>query len=461
MSTTTDFRGDPTEPGSASCRRRRARRELPFALLYADFGADGGVVLNLSEDGFCVRTAMPLVAESLFTVRLRGGRDGGRMDARGKVMWMSASGKTAGVRFVELSQPGRRQIGKWLALLPPPNRTDPAVSNAPSRMTERAPWAGEQDSQDQSRDEILAGFSPSLGAIAGATILLLSVLIFGLIRLSGGGNLSAETDDAARILNAMPAETMSNQATAASAPDKSHALAYGASGDDFPSRAGATPSRPSESATPHILASSSRRVSLSDKSLQSTVRPEHELATAATPQSMSATPSRSPENVSPTQTEAVQVPVPSPRPERSLLSDAPPIGDSLAATDAATSSGTNALPDIHPGAAASPVTRGAENGLAALTTAPPGHLDSAHLIQSVQPVYPPEARKKHLEGTVELRLVVDTDGRVQSVNVVTGSPLLAPAAMDAARQFRYSPALLDGRPIETIRTADISFQLKR
>lgn len=390
-------------------------------------------------------------------MRLRGGRDGGRTDVRARVVWMSASRKTAGVRFVELSRPARRQIGRWLALLSPPGRANQAVSHAPSQMMKRAPSTEEQTLSDQNDDEILAGFSPSLGAVAGATLLLLSVLIFGLVRLSGGGNLSAEPNDTARILRAMPADTMDNAlSTPGATGEKQRVLPHGAGSDDFPSRAAATRSRPGESPTPRILASSRPIPSVSDQSAHSAVRPGHEQDTAAALQSIN----KSPESAQPTPTETAQLPAPSSLANRSLFGDAAPIGDSLTAAGVAASPETDAVPNIRPGAAASPVISSAQSGPAAPIIAPPGHLDSARLVQSVQPVYPPAARKKHLEGVVELRLVVDPEGRVQSVNLVSGSPLLAQAALDAARQFRYSPALLDGRPIETIQTADISFQLK-
>jgi TonB family protein len=93
--------------------------------------------------------------------------------------------------------------------------------------------------------------------------------------------------------------------------------------------------------------------------------------------------------------------------------------------------------------------------------APPlGRIEPCQLIHPVQPVYSREAKKLHVEGNVELRVVVGTDGNVQNVSLVSGLPLLAPAAIDAARQFRYKPAMLNGQPIETVQTVDMSFKLK-
>ena len=89
-----------------------------------------------------------------------------------------------------------------------------------------------------------------------------------------------------------------------------------------------------------------------------------------------------------------------------------------------------------------------------------GQIDPCQLVHSVHPVYPENARKLHVEGNVELRVVVGVDGAVRSVGLVSGPPLLVMAAIDAAREFRYKPALLNGKPIETVQTIDMSFKLK-
>jgi TonB family protein len=88
-----------------------------------------------------------------------------------------------------------------------------------------------------------------------------------------------------------------------------------------------------------------------------------------------------------------------------------------------------------------------------------GAIAPSQLIRSVPPVYPPAARSQHIEGDVHLRLVIGKDGAVQSVGLISGPPSLAPAAIDAARQFLYKPALLNGEPIETVQTVAISFKL--
>ncbi len=94
------------------------------------------------------------------------------------------------------------------------------------------------------------------------------------------------------------------------------------------------------------------------------------------------------------------------------------------------------------------------------TSASRNDIDPCELLHSVQPVYPLKARKLHVEGDVELRVVVGVDGTVRSVGLVSGPSLLVMAAIDAAREFRYRPALLDGKPIETVQTVEMAFKLK-
>jgi periplasmic protein TonB len=76
------------------------------------------------------------------------------------------------------------------------------------------------------------------------------------------------------------------------------------------------------------------------------------------------------------------------------------------------------------------------------------HLESAMLLQRVEPVYPALARHIHREGQVELRAVIAADGTIQSLQVVSGDPLFLRSATDAVTQWRYRPTILNGQPVE-------------
>jgi len=70
------------------------------------------------------------------------------------------------------------------------------------------------------------------------------------------------------------------------------------------------------------------------------------------------------------------------------------------------------------------------------------------LIHRVEPVYPALARQLGRAGRVELRAVIATDGTIQSLQVVSGDPLFYQSAIDAVRQWRYRPTVLNGEPVE-------------
>jgi protein TonB len=79
-----------------------------------------------------------------------------------------------------------------------------------------------------------------------------------------------------------------------------------------------------------------------------------------------------------------------------------------------------------------------------------GNVQSAKMIRQVQPVYPQIAKTAHVSGTVLLHAIISKDGSVQELQYVSGPPLLMKAAMDAVREWRYQPTLLNGEPVEVI-----------
>jgi len=80
-------------------------------------------------------------------------------------------------------------------------------------------------------------------------------------------------------------------------------------------------------------------------------------------------------------------------------------------------------------------------------------------ISRTNPVYPEDAERQHIEGTVKLRAFVGKDGAVENVEVMSGPPQLASNAVDAVRQWRYKPTLLGNRPIEVAQDVTIVFRL--
>ena len=87
-------------------------------------------------------------------------------------------------------------------------------------------------------------------------------------------------------------------------------------------------------------------------------------------------------------------------------------------------------------------------------------MKSAHLISSVPPTYPSLARSQHIEGQVLVDALIDVNGRVSAMRVVSGPVLLHQAAMDALRQWKYQAAILDGKPVPMHLTVTIQFRLQ-
>ena len=127
-----------------------------------------------------------------------------------------------------------------------------------------------------------------------------------------------------------------------------------------------------------------------------------------------------------------------------------------ASRDIPASAGGNALGSL--------VSGGAHSGLVA--PAPPkpalaqgGDVQLPRLISSIAPVYPQLAAANHVEGDVKIQAQIDASGRVTSTRVISGPILLRSAAMNAVRRWKYSPAMLDGKPIATHYAVTVRFHL--
>jgi protein TonB len=90
-----------------------------------------------------------------------------------------------------------------------------------------------------------------------------------------------------------------------------------------------------------------------------------------------------------------------------------------------------------------------------------GAVTAASLINKVNPTYPPLARQTRISGTVRLHAIISKDGSVQQLEVISGHPLLVQAALDAVRQWRYRPTLLNGEAVEVDTTIDVIFSLNQ
>jgi periplasmic protein TonB len=81
------------------------------------------------------------------------------------------------------------------------------------------------------------------------------------------------------------------------------------------------------------------------------------------------------------------------------------------------------------------------------------------LIRKVQPNYPPLARQARIQGNVVLQAEISKDGSIENLRLVSGHPMLAPAAIEAVKQWRYKPYFLNGEPVEVETQVTVIFSL--
>jgi len=79
------------------------------------------------------------------------------------------------------------------------------------------------------------------------------------------------------------------------------------------------------------------------------------------------------------------------------------------------------------------------------------------LIHRVEPVYPRMLGIAGIHGEVRLHAIIAKDGSIQSLTVISGHPLLAGAAIDAVRQWRYKPYILNGEAVEVETFVTVNF----
>jgi len=117
--------------------------------------------------------------------------------------------------------------------------------------------------------------------------------------------------------------------------------------------------------------------------------------------------------------------------------------------------------------AKNPVFDSIGNGLNNIALPPPAsppalrvsHVMEGNLIHRVQPEYPSLARQAGIQGTVLLRAVINREGRIENLQVLSGHPMLVQAALDAVRQWRYRPYYLNSEAVEVETRVTVNFTL--
>jgi protein TonB len=151
-----------------------------------------------------------------------------------------------------------------------------------------------------------------------------------------------------------------------------------------------------------------------------------------------------------------------------LVDDPPATADTIPNIGAATGD-PNGLPAILNVPAAPPIPPVAVKNTGPQSTvepAPPrrirtSSLELARLLHRVEPVYPAVAKMVHVQGAVELKSVIGTDGHIRELKALSGNPLLIKAAIDAVSQWIYAPPVLNRERVEVIAPITVNFRLDR
>jgi protein TonB len=88
-----------------------------------------------------------------------------------------------------------------------------------------------------------------------------------------------------------------------------------------------------------------------------------------------------------------------------------------------------------------------------------GNVEAASIVNKVAPEYPPIAKTAHVSGAVVLHAIIGKDGTIRELQYVSGPPLLMKSAMDAVKEWRYKPTMLNGEAVEVDTIIDVVFSL--
>jgi protein TonB len=88
-----------------------------------------------------------------------------------------------------------------------------------------------------------------------------------------------------------------------------------------------------------------------------------------------------------------------------------------------------------------------------------GNVQSAKLVRQPKPVYPVLAKNARISGVVRFTAIIGKDGTISNLQLLSGHPLLVPAASEAVKQWVYQPTLLNGEAVEVVTQIDVNFTL--
>jgi periplasmic protein TonB len=419
MSSTAARANDPASPSD----RRRHSRQPSRSLAYVEIDdGNGGIVLNVSEGGLAVQAVMTLTEEMFPHVRFQLARSKDWIETGARIAWANESRKVAGLQFVDLPELSRARLREWLS-----------VRNSPATVVKAPQEQGASSERSQgpaSSSRTIAG-PPAIIAPPKAPATPAPVYMFG------------------RILNESP--------------------------DSGKQRPESASHRASSSSRMWILAGLFLFLAIvslgagwvtglgSFGEFFSRIRG---LRTSSPQQQSVMPPGRPAVPVS-------EIEIVDANSETRVIPFVPP-GSGIEKNPAPVNAPTQALgrravePPTrlsHRESISPPAATGSRIEVLPTEPVPPtgvpqaGPLQRGEIVRRVDPVYPEGAPGHQMEGTVKLRVRIGEDGSVRSVMATSGPVPLVEAAKAAVRQWRYSPTLLGGKPVEAEEDVSIVFQL--
>jgi TonB family protein len=524
-----------------SHERRRFIRQRVRSLAYLDVGPDnGGIVLNLSENGIALQAVNPFIDQTRVSLRIEPAKSRKRIEASAEITWLSDSKTEAGLRFLELSDEARDEIADWVsaeadavAQRSLDDSASPQTRQVPSKSITEAPphlrgkWSimlGDSTSQESLENQKAPNPLPN----------------------SSSGRRNPEAQPTAvppKKLLGDPATNPDSNVVAIQAPSGDENQSHVSSHIVSEHASGVAELPPPESPLPALAASSDRlgtpaasdaiaeddeildarapgmkstlreflpgqfrkswaiaalcgctalvflllgiaiaRGLMNPSRAKSSAHEDSQTATAFSPlgalgsasrHEASGSKARHPNVGGTANTSHLESPSkhndenPQPGPQEgatnsliakfSIPIDTPPPTTKSDSQNASAPSlpvlsvypsGVYNLP-VDPNAINPPPPAGAERR------------SDCYLLYRVEPLYPREAKEQRIEGTVTIHLLIGTDGRVRSLRELSGPGHLVPAALAAARDWRFMPALLNGVPIDSEQDVNIAFRLPR
>jgi TonB family protein len=458
--------------------RRMHARQRPSSLTYVEIDREnGGIVLDACEGGVSVQAVVSVTEDALSQIRLKLPDSNDWLETRARVVWTRESRKVVGLQFEELSDQSRAQLNGWLSRDASANTTGIAHAAAPAIETEpfdssagAAPSQSEVQPSPAFVDDTNQSASdfrdPSPTAALEDSVLTANFLTAPL-------SLGQKTRVRVEGLETQPVRMPEKKIgpVLVSPKDKfrvssvylllfvlalvSLAAGWAAGRGKFSPviqkfRGLLQPEAP---AAPTIVtrtgppAAPVNEIELVDANRQHWTIPLQapiaKIAPVLAQPAPAHTPAPPPEPALNFQIWTLAAPKRSPSPQ--LAEAVPPAVNE-----------PRDAPEIAPLASGPVALNGYTVPKPGILT---GELKRGALVHRVDPEYPALAMGQRVSGTVVLEANIAPDGTVRRVKAISGPRLLVPAAINAVRQWRYAPTLLDGKPVETQVRISLVFHL--